>query len=111
MMKKFSWLLALTLCFAESVVLRSYAQDNAIPNSAASSVDFSKIDCETLLKMDGDERDYTIIFFQGFMSGRRNTMIVDELAFARATDEVIDYCVDNPNDRVISVFEKYRPVR
>lgn len=109
MMKKFGPILALAMLFAESAVLRIYGQDNTTPNSY--SVDFSKIDCSTLLKMDGDERDYTVIFFQGFMSGRNNNMIVDESVFAKATDNVIDYCVNHPEDTVISVFEKYRPVR
>ena len=42
------------------------------------------------------------------MSRKNNDASFDPIAFAKATDNVRDYCIDNPQESVISVFEKYR---
>ena len=71
-------------------------------------IDLAKIDCRSMLKMDNDERDFTMIFFHGMMSGKNNEMTFDGLALSEVTDKVLDHCIDNPKDMLISVFEKYR---
>jgi hypothetical protein len=72
-------------------------------------VDIGTVDCRRLLKMSGDERDFTLTFYHGFMSGMKQEMVFDAPALSRATDQVIDHCIDNPNDTLLEVFKAKRP--
>ncbi len=68
----------------------------------------NELDCRTLLKLDGDERAYTLLFYHGFVSGRLNQMELPIDVMAAATDKIIDHCIDKPADKVLSVFEQVR---
>ncbi len=71
-------------------------------------IELTSLSCRDLLKMNGDEEDFTLVFFHGYMSGKNNDASFDPIDFAKATDNVRDYCISNPQESVISVFEKYR---
>ena len=71
-------------------------------------VDLKTQDCRTLLRMSGDERDFTLIFYHGFMSGMKNDTIFNGPELAEATDQIIDHCIDNPNDGLLKVFQAKR---
>lgn len=76
-----------------------------------SKTNIQEITCRTLLKMDGDEEEFTLIFFHGFMSGRNNQLIVDAPDLTKTTDRILDYCINNPNASLLKAFELYRPSR
>jgi len=88
------------------------AEDVAAEDVAAKKMDVKyKIDemtCREMLKMSGDARDFTMIFMHGFMSGKKSELLFDPVPLTEATDKVIDSCIDNPNDKLLSVFEKAR---
>jgi hypothetical protein len=71
-------------------------------------VDLRTQDCRALLRMSGSERDFTIIFYQGFISGMKNDTVFNGPKLSEATDQVIDYCIDHPNDALLKVFEAKR---
>lgn len=71
-------------------------------------VDLKTQDCRTLLRMSGSERDFTIIYYHGFMSGRKNDTVFNGPELAEITDQIIDYCIDNPNDALLKVFQAKR---
>lgn len=73
-----------------------------------STVDIENLDCRAMLMMDGDARDFTLIFYHGFISGQNKELIFDGDALAAATDRVLEQCIDNPNDKLLAVFEKAR---
>jgi hypothetical protein len=54
-----------------------------------------------------ESRD-TVLFFHGFMSGRKNEMVFKPDVLAEATDRIIDDCIDNPDASVLEMFEKHR---
>jgi DUF1009 family protein len=72
-------------------------------------INLTTIDCRTLLQMDGDDKDSTILFFHGYMTAKNNetAILVDKLG--EATDNVVNYCIDNPDDTLLNTFIKYRP--
>lgn len=86
------------------------AQAKAAPAVQRSSA-LNELDCRTLLKLDGEERAYALIYYHGFVSGRLNQLELATEAMATATDRVMDHCIDKPGDKVLSVFEQVRRQR
>lgn len=83
------------------------AQAKAAP-TAPKSPALNELDCRTFLKLDGDERAFTLVYYHGFISGRLNQMELPVDAMAAATDRVVDHCIDKPGDKVLAVFEQAR---
>lgn len=105
-MKKFLGVFALAVLCGEISVMGAYGQDSSAQNP--STVDLTKVNCKTLLLMDGEERNYTIMFYHGMMSQKYKELIFDEPVLAQATDNIMNYCTEHPQDMLMGVFEKYR---
>jgi hypothetical protein len=58
--------------------------------------------------MGNDEREFTLVFLHGFISGKNTEMVFDGSALADATDVVLDSCIDSPDESLLAVFEKAR---
>jgi len=71
-------------------------------------MDIAAVDCRTMLKMENEARDFTLIFFHGFMSGKKSEMMFDAPALTEVTEKVLDHCIDNPDDTVLKTFEALR---
>ena len=71
-------------------------------------VDLKTQDCRTLLRMTGNERDFTLVFYHGFLSGMKNDTVFNGPELAEITDQIIDYCIDNPKDGLLTVFQAKR---
>ncbi|MEA5508381.1 HdeA family protein [Crocosphaera sp. UHCC 0190] len=104
LMKKVWGILVLTAIVSELAIMPGYAQENA----EDTKVDLSKVSCRELLKMPGEDKRLTLVFFHGFISAKKNQMMVDSIALREATNQVTDYCIDNPDATLMSAFEKYR---
>ena len=72
-------------------------------------INLTTIDCRTLLQMDGDDQDSTILFFHGFMTAKNNESVILVDKLGEATDNVVNYCIDNPDETLLNTFTKYRP--
>lgn len=70
-----------------------------------------QLECRTLLRLGGDERAYTLLYYHGFVSGRMNQTSLDPQVMAEVTDRVVDHCIDHPGDKLLPVFEKQRKAR
>ncbi len=79
-----------------------YAQNDT------STVELKTVACRRLLKLNDSEKEAAIMFFHGYISGKNSELTADVPALSKITDKVIDHCIDNPNDALLSVFEKYR---
>ncbi len=88
------------------------AGSSAAPAQSQSEVNvllqIDEITCREALKMPGDERAFTVIFFHGFMSGKMNQTLFDGPALTEATDKIADYCIDNPSEKLLKAFEAVR---
>ncbi len=73
----------------------------------SSTVDLRQINCRELFRMTGQDREDTLTFFHGVVNGKNDQMIIDVEILSEVTDKVIDHCIDNPNDSLLSVFEQY----
>jgi len=82
------------------------AEEAAVDTNVTYKID--EMTCRELLKMSGDSRDFTVIFMQGFMSGKKSELVFDAVSLTGATDKAIDTCIDNPDGKLLSAFEKAR---
>jgi hypothetical protein len=71
-------------------------------------IDIQTIDCRSMLKMNNEEREFTLLYFHGFKSGKDGQMTFNGPEFAAATDAIMDYCIDNPSKSLIAAFEEKR---
>lgn len=71
-------------------------------------VEMSTVDCRTMLKMDSDEQDFTLIYFHGFISGKKGETLFDGPVLREATDKIMDFCIDSPSATLMEAFEKNR---
>jgi hypothetical protein len=96
--------LAISLCMLASG--GAHAQD--ANQGEADNIQIDNLTCREMLKMDGDERKFTLIFLHGFVSGKKSDLLFDGSALADATDVILDNCIDSPDDSLLAVFEKAR---
>ena len=86
------------------------AQGTPTPDAPRQAA-IGELDCRTLLRLSGDERDFTILYLHGFVSGRINQQLLPVKGLAEATDRLIDGCIDKPADKALGVLEQVRGVR
>jgi hypothetical protein len=67
-----------------------------------------ELECRTLLRLGGEERDFTILYLHGFVSGRANQQLLPVQDLADATDRLLDHCIDKPSDKALAVLEQLR---
>ncbi len=68
----------------------------------------SDISCRELLTMGGDERDATLIFMNGYVSGTSGAEVIDPAALMAASDTVLANCIDSPDTPLITMLEGVR---
>lgn len=64
--------------------------------------------CKGMLIRSGFERDFTVAYMHGFMSGKMNETEFDVAKLTAATDAVLEYCIQNPDATILSAFEQAR---
>jgi hypothetical protein len=84
----------------------AFAQDK--PAAAPKQPALNEVDCRTLLKLDGEERGYTLVYLHGFVSGKTGELNLAAQTLSEVTDRVIDHCIDKPGDKLLAVFEQMR---
>jgi hypothetical protein len=62
--------------------------------------------CKDVVRLSGSERENALALVHGYRLGKMNTTQYDIEALSDLTDRFIDYCLDNPNDKALSSFEK-----
>jgi len=78
----------------------AFAQDQA-------EIGIEKVSCRDLMLM-VDDQESTLVYYHGFISGKKGEMLYKEQELVDATSKIIEYCVDNPTATVLSAFEKFR---
>ncbi len=68
--------------------------------------DLKVFTCKDVMRLSGSERENSLAFVHGYRLGKMNTTQYEIETLADITDHFIDYCLDNPNDNALAVFEK-----
>jgi hypothetical protein len=71
-------------------------------------VDLNTLDCKSLLRMSGNERDVTVAFYHGIITGMNKETSINVPVLSEVTDKVVDHCIDNPKDILLKVFQEKR---
>lgn len=77
-------------------------------SSNAPTFDMNAVTCKDLMLSNSENQELMMSLFQGFFSGQKNETLLDIDQLAKVTDEVKNYCLENPNETLISAFQKYR---
>ena len=106
-MKTFSWLLLFGAIAVGGVggVLSATAQAQS---SDEDVFDLKTMTCRDMLRTDGEERGYLMILMHGYINGQNGDTIINAPLLAEATDNIVNSCIDNPDEQLFSVFEEYR---
>ena len=107
-MNQFKWIAVVSTAFLLSLPSVPVYGQNGTKQEDPSTIDAGTLACRYLLKLNDSDREATMAYYQGFMSGKKNDLIVDVARLGNISDRVIDHCIDNPNDSLITVFEQYR---
>ncbi len=109
-MNQFKWIAVVSTAFVlsiSSVSVSVYGQ-NGPKQEDTSMIDAETLACRFLLKLNDSERQATLAYYQGFMSGKQNELMVDVEKLGEVSEKVIDHCIDNPDDSLLTIFEQYR---
>ena len=103
------WKMVFTLAIVGIIGVAGISQALAQEKSTKwTLVDLNTLDCRTYLKMTGDERETTVAFYHGFVSGMKKEMTVNVPSLSEVSDKVLDQCIDKPNEVLLKVFQENR---
>ena len=102
---------SLLLAVLAGAAVSVHAQGTPAAGEARPQQALGELECRTLLRLSGEERDFTILYLHGFVSGRINQTLLPVKDLADATDKLIDQCIDKPSAKVLSVLEQVRGTR
>ena len=68
--------------------------------------DISSYSCKDVMRMSGTDRELALAVLHAFILGKKGTTKFDVPKLTNATDEFIEFCLDNPNDNALAVMEK-----
>lgn len=107
-MQKFSLVFLLSAIAVGSISLPGRTQET---ETAVESEDVASLDattCREILQSSGDNRTNSLIFMHGYINGKKGELVIDAPALANVTEQVINTCIDNPDQSVLSVMEEAR---
>jgi len=97
-----------TVKLALSLVIASLATSAVIAQEDGLVMEMKDFTCRDLLIRSGFERDFTVAFMHGYMSGKMGELTFDAPALTAATDAVLGACIDNPDQPLMMAFEAAR---
>lgn len=100
--------LAATMALAFLSIGSALAAEEDAADNAPLTYKIDEMTCREMLVMRGEARDFTMIFMHGFMSGKKSELLFDPVPLTEATDLVINSCIDNPDGKLLAMFEKAR---
>ena len=107
-MNQFKWIAVVSTAFLLSIPSVSVYGQNGAKQEDTSTIDAGNLACRYLLKLDDSDREATMAYYHGFMSGKNDQLIVDVTKLGDISEKVIEHCIDNPNDSLLTVFEQYQ---
>ena len=97
---------AITLVAAAAIAVAALSGASAQDENLI--LQMGEFTCKDMLIRSGFERDFTVAYMHGFMSGKMNETEFDVAKLTAATDAVLEYCIQNPDATILSAFEQAR---
>jgi hypothetical protein len=64
--------------------------------------------CKDILREAGSNREVAIAFLHGFLLGKSGASKFNIGVLTKQTDDFVDRCLDNPNDKAVDVMTKVK---
>jgi hypothetical protein len=64
--------------------------------------------CKDVMRESDASRTTAIAFLHGFLLGKSGSSTFNLDAMAKQTDSFIDHCLDNPNEKAVSVMMRFK---
>lgn len=100
MINQLKYIIATSALLLSAPSLSVYGQEDA------SVIDIAALDCRELLKLNDSDKEATLSYYHGYLSGKNNQLTVDVIELGEISDQVIDSCIDNPNEPLLTLFEQ-----
>ena len=68
--------------------------------------DMNHYSCRDILLASGEERDLAVMFLQGYFVGKSGQSTFDRDKLARATDKMLDLCLDATDGNLVETMAK-----
>jgi len=78
----------------------AWAQGSLTPRT----IQVDTITCQDLLSLTGEQRDRVLIYFSGYLDGKRQTTTWDERVTGERIDRALIQCRAKPETSVLRVF-------
>jgi len=78
------------------------------PASAQDNTDrtIEQYTCKDILRESGSNREVAIAFLHGFLLGKSGASKFNIGVLTKQTDDFVDRCLDNPNEKAVDVMMK-----
>ena len=73
------------------------------------SVDLNSFVCKDLMRTSGDDRDMGLALLQGYFLGKKGLTTYQAEKVREITDQLIEYCLDNPTSKLLEAMGKLVP--
>ena len=78
----------------------SFAQDKG-------PKDLNNYICKDIMRFSGEERSIAIAFIHGYLLGKKGTTLFNTEELAKASDQFIEYALDNPTVKALDGMNKF----
>jgi hypothetical protein len=75
---------------------------------AGNSRSVDQYTCKDIMREHGTNRDVTIAFLHGYLLGKTGTSTFDVDALHKRTNDFIEHCLDNPNEKAVDAMAGLR---
>lgn len=96
--------LVLVTIIGQSLALTAKAESK----SNGAMFNMETFTCKDLMLASSDDRQLMMSLFHGFFNGKNNETLLNVDQLAKITDQIENYCADNPKKPLMSVFKEYR---
>lgn len=107
-MNQLKWIVVSTAFFLISIPSVSVYGQNEPKQDDTSIINLDNLACRDLVRLGDSDQEATIAYFHGFINGKNNDLTADVVQLGDASEKVIDHCIENPSDSLLTVFEQYR---
>jgi hypothetical protein len=108
-MKKLGWILLFSALASTSFSLPGWTQTESEVNEPGEElIELQTMTCREMLKSEGEDRANTLIFMHGYISGKKGETTINAPILSDVTARILDTCIDNPEQTLLSVFEESR---
>ena len=105
-MNKLKWIFLSTAFLLGIPSMNVYGQSESVIENA-SIINIATLNCRDLLRLEDKDQEATLAYFHGFLKGKENELIVDVVQSGEVSDQVMDHCIENSGDFILTVFEQY----